>query len=245
MEEIVRTINRKGFDQEESEMQEQERPTPDKLQGFIENQVVEEKALKQVYGFLRNFLEDWLLKQQTEHTQSVLNIIYYFDSEDWQKTFSKFRTLFTEKLLDISANPYNKINLLRALGMLVSYDEFLTDKMFIQNLYKIISIHFKDKTLNIAIKNSWVVANFCANLEKVKNLEQTQVEEIYEMIVEYSLNPKEKILSNGYRALGLFLKNINQEFLKKLFIDAEDHNQRLKQLREIYMKALPETSPKV
>jgi hypothetical protein len=66
---------------------------------------------------------------------------------------------------------------------------------------------------NISIKFSWALANWCCNL---KEIPEKSCIDILKKLLDFSLCNKEKIIQNGVRGLGFFIKNVSHELFEKI-----------------------------
>lgn len=95
------------------------------------------------------------------------------------------------------------------------------------------------------IKNSWVLANLCANLTHFDKFSLAENNEILGMILLYCSSAKEKLVSNAYRALGYFISNNSDQILVELISNAEGGPKTLQSLREAYLRSFEPFSVKV
>jgi len=96
------------------------------------------------------------------------------------------------------------------------------------------------------IKNSWVLANLCANFTHFELFSTEENQKILLMSLGYCNSNKEKLISNGFRALGFYIKNNNDELLCKTIEGKDLEAENIKKaLSEVYKKPFSKCSVKV
>jgi hypothetical protein len=106
---------------------------------------------------------------------------------------------------------------IKLLGTLVSYEKFKYNSIFMKSVFDKIAENAVDKNISVALKNSWALANISSSVTaKLQSLWETDSaapplswKSILQIAVDYAQFNKEKIVSNGIRAMGCIFKNIN------------------------------------
>jgi len=112
--------------------------------------------------------------------------------------------------------------------------------------YSILSANMAEKNNNVMIKNSWVLANLCANLQNFDKFTLEENQNILSMILSYCNSSKEKLVSNGYRALGYYISNNKDDCLVKVMNFESSKSQEIaNSLKETYLKSFASLSVKV
>ncbi|RZK19807.1 MAG: hypothetical protein EOO43_11505 [Flavobacterium sp.] len=142
--------------------------------------------------------------------------------------------------------PTFKQSLLRLLGKICTFKQFYDHKGFSETIFEIVTLNYNEKNTNTLIKNSWVLANLCANREACENFKLEINQELLFMSLAYCLSNKEKLTSNGFRALGYFITNNSDEVLCQLATMESPKTQKIVEgLKEVYLRPFANSSVKV
>ena len=85
-------------------------------------------------------------------------------------------------------------------------------KSFRQRVYQIVIEASSDTNLNVQIRTSWTLANL-SFIDKDQLEDEYLAQETLIISIIYALSNKEKVVSNGLRALGYYLKRSNFQIL--------------------------------
>jgi hypothetical protein len=199
-----------------------------------------------LHVFVEKLLRNTFNHINHENTEYSLNVVYYLDEDDWDKYYTETRKLIISHIFTLNHIPMLKQPLLRLLGKICSFHFFVNMEGFPKIVFNILTMNSNEKNTNIMIKNSWVLANLCANQEacKIFGLETNQ--ELLLMSLNYCFSNKEKIVSNGFRALGYFISNNSDELLCQLpTLKNHKSEQIVKGLKNVYLRSFTTSSVKV
>ena len=87
-------------------------------------------------------------------------------------------------------------------------------KTFRKRVYQIILEAANDTNLNVQIRNSWTLANM-SFIDRDQMEDEYLAQETLIISIIYAISNKEKVASNGLRALGYYLKRANFKVLKE------------------------------
>jgi cysteine sulfinate desulfinase/cysteine desulfurase-like protein len=93
------------------------------------------------------------------------------------------------------------------------YYESEVFQAFRQRVYQIILEAASDTNLNVQIRNSWTLANM-SFIDSEQMQDEYLAQETLIISTIYALSNKEKVASNGLRALGYYLKRADFKELK-------------------------------
>ncbi len=203
-------------------------------------------SVKVFHCFLEKHFSNILNNPGSDFMEYVLNILYYLDEADWIAHYSETKMKLIGIIPKINTSQNLKQALLRMLGKICTFSTFINEGGFANTVYQTLKSNSNEKNNNIMIKNSWVLANLCANFANFEKFSLSENQDVLTMILLYCSSPKEKLVSNGYRALGYFISNNTDEILLKL-VTNKDQNAAdiLKSLREVYLKPFTTFSVKV
>jgi hypothetical protein len=194
-----------------------------------------EKLLRNIFNHINN-----------EDTEYGLNVVYYLDEDDWDKYYTETRKLIISHIFNLNHVSILKQPLLRLLGKICTFHFFVSVEGFPRIVFNILTSNSSEKNTNIMIKNSWVLANLCANQEACKSFGLEINQELLLMSLNYCFSNKEKIVSNGFRALGYFISNNTDEVLCQLpALKNHKSDQIVKGLKEVYLRSFTHSSVKV
>jgi len=180
-----------------------------------------------------------------DNIEYVLNILYYLEEGQWELYSDTKQKLLTQvsRLNNIQAL---KQSLLRLLGKICVFPHFIQMDNFYKIIYNVFTFNYPEKNNNIMIKNSWVLANLCANLKNFDVFTVEQNQEILSIILGYCNSSKEKLVSNGFRAIGYFISNTSDHMLCQILTKKNNKIGELKKaLGEVYLKSFETYSVKV
>lgn len=197
------------------------------------------------HNFLETHFSHILENSSSDFMEYVLNILYYLDEIDWVTYYPSTKAKLIEIISKINSSQNLKQALLRMLGKICTFSIFIKQPEFAGIVYQTLKSNANEKNNNILIKNSWVLANLCANFTHFEQFTLEENQEILSMILSYCSSPKEKLVSNGYRGLGYFVSNNSDETLVKLLTTGEKGKELLTSLREVYLKPFSSFSVKV
>lgn len=195
---------------------------------------------------LEKLLKQILSNVNDENIEFALNILYYLEETHWESYYHESKQKLLSQVYKLNNFQALKQSLLRLMGKVCVFSHFVKLENFPKIIYNVFTINYPEKNNNIMIKNSWVLANLCANLKNFDIFTAEQNQEILSMILGYCNSSKEKLVSNGFRALGYFVSNNTDQTLTKI---TELHNRKTEEvnrgLREIYLKQFDGFSVKV
>ena len=217
---------------------------------------------KNFHSFLCLKVKKGLISDNVELIISSLNIFSTlkmdsFDDDD-KKMAMEF-LLIVENLL--SKNASIKTAVFRTLGFLSLQKNY--QKFFAADVFKILIAGAQNlQNVNAKIKNSWALAcwlgcdeifmlniedkkgeemkNEESNNKKINNIQNISWKSIFSQIKELCHDGKEKVVCNGLRALGYFLKNISSDLFYQNF-----NEQNIKEVEIIITKRLVDNSAKI
>ena len=216
---------------------------------------------KNFHSFLCLKVMQGLVSDNVELIVSSLNIFstLKMDSFDDDKKMAMEFLLIVEKLL--TKNASIKTAVFRTLGFLSLQKNY--QKFFAADVFKILIAGAQNlQNVNAKIKNSWALACwlgcdeiFMVNMEdkkveemkneesnnkKMNNVQNISWKSIFSQIKELCHDSKEKVVCNGLRALGYFLKNISSDLFHQNF-----NEQNIKEVEIIITKRLVDNSAKI
>lgn len=195
---------------------------------------------------LEKLLKQILSNVNDENIEFALNILYYLEETHWESYYHESKQKLLNQVYKLNNFQALKQSLLRLMGKVCVFSHFVKLESFPKIIYNVFTINYPEKNNNIMIKNSWVLANLCANLKNFDIFTVEQNQEILSMILGYCNSSKEKLVSNGFRALGYFISNNTDQTLTKI---TELQNRRTEEvnkgLREVYLKQFDGFSVKV
>lgn len=216
---------------------------------------------KNFHSFLCFKVMQGLVSDNVELIISSLNIFstLKMDSFDDDKKIAMEFLLVVEKLL--LKNASIKTAVFRTLGFL-SLQKYY-QKFFAADFFKIIIAGAQNlQNVNAKIKNSWALACWLgcdeifminneekqgeeikkeeSNQKNKKNIQNVNWKSIFSQIKELCNDSKEKVVCNGLRALGYFLKNISSDLFHQNF-----NEQNIKEVEIIITKRLVDISAKI
>ena len=187
-----------------------------------------------------------MILADNEDVEYALDILFYLESKDWEIYYNEIKQLLINSLLKLNQNTSLKQSLLKLLSKVCIYEVFMNSDNFPNLAYKVITENNSEKNANILIKNSLVLANLCANLKNFDVFTMEQHQGILVLSLEYCNSNKEKIISNGYRALGYYISNNSDEILNATLVQKDVKTNYIKRnLMEIYKKPFNQLSVKV
>eukprot|EP00347_Sterkiella_histriomuscorum_P021491 403333793 len=159
---------------------------------------------------------------------SILSLLCNLDQHQWQQIFDD---KLTKEIINFIEHakypPLLKAASIKLLGYLVYFDNLFSDIKFKQKAYQLIFENQNDTNQNVQIRNSWALANMCCLDQSI--LDENILREVLISSVNYSLSTKEKVSSNGIRALGYFLKNIDEQVISQRILLEINKSMQLKQ----------------
>ena len=195
---------------------------------------------------LEKLLKQIISNVNSENIEFALNILYYLEESHWELYYKDTKNKLIGQIYRINNIQALKQGLLRLLGKICVFTHFASLENFPKIVFNVISMNYPEKYNNIMIKNSWVLANLCANLKNFDTFTVEQNQEILSMILGYCGSSKEKLVSNGFRALGYFISNNADATLCQIVnlknAKTEEVN---KALGEVYLKSFESYSVKV
>jgi hypothetical protein len=228
-----------------------ENQEPEIESGALKQPVVVQPKMKCVenikifHGFLEKLFCAMFTGENAEFLEYVLNILYYLDEDDWINYYYETKFHLINYIDKLNSTTALKQSLLRMLGKICTFNLFVSEEAFPKLVFKCLKNNILEKNNNIMIKNSWVLANLCANLTKFNEFSLEDIHDFLNMILVYCTSNKEKLISNGYRALGYFISNNSDDILDKLLSDSTKGEEICKSLREVYIRSFESYSVKV
>jgi hypothetical protein len=98
-------------------------------------------------------------------------------------------------------------------------------KAFRQRVYQIVLEAASDTNLNVQIRNSWTLANM-SFIDSEQMEDEYLAQETLIISIIYALSNKEKVASNGLRALGYYLKRADFKVLKEKIVPKINKSQQ-------------------
>ena len=181
-----------------------------------------------------------------ENIEFVLNILYYLEEDHWNQYYNETKKKLLAQIFRLNNIQALKQALLRLLGKICVFNTFIQTENFHSVIYNVLTLNYPEKNNNVMIKNSWVLANLCANLRNFEVFTVEQNQDILLMILGYCGSSREKLVSNGFRALGYFISNnFDQILCQILTIKNSKTKEVMTSLSEIYLKPFDSYSVKV
>lgn len=197
------------------------------------------------HGFLEKLFSSMFNGDNTDFLEYVLNILYYLDEDDWKNNYHVTKGLLIGCIDKLNSSSSLKQSLLRMLGKICTFSYFVSEEEFPKLVFKSLKNNISEKNNNIMIKNSWVLANLCANLNRFNEFTIEENHDFLNMILVYCTSNKEKLISNGYRALGYFISNNSDDILNDMISDPSKGQDICNSLREVYLRSFEAYSVKV
>ena len=195
------------------------------------------QLLESFRTMMSRIVREWLSDKQCEVCIAILSILNNLDASQWRQTFDAELThSVILPFLYTSARqlpPLLKAASIKQLGYMVYYDgEVFKDlKAFRQRVYQIILEAANDTNLNVQIRNSWTLANI-SFIDRDQLEDEYLAQETLIISIMYATSNKEKVASNGLRALGYYLKRANFKVLKeKILVKINKSQQQLHRLQ--------------
>jgi len=181
-----------------------------------------------------------------DNIEYVLNILYYLEEGQWNLYYCDTKQKLLSQVARLNNIQALKQSLLRLLGKICVFPHFIQLDNFHKIIYNVFTFNYPEKNNNIMIKNSWVLANLCANLKNFDVFTIEQNQEILSIILGYCNSSKEKLVSNGFRALGYFISNTSDNMLCQVLTKKNGKAEEIKKsLNEVYLKSFENYSVKV
>jgi len=210
------------------------------------NASLPQQKVLSLYVYLEEMMRNAFESQDAKAIESSLSLLYYINEEAWETHYSKIKDILLSQLLHLNTIPTFKQSLLRLLGKICTFKQFYDYEGFSQMIFEIVTLNYNEKNTNTLIKNSWVLANLCANREACENFSLEINQELLFMSLAYCLSSKEKLTSNGFRALGYFITNNSDETLCKLAtMESPKTEKIIEWLKEVYLRPFANSSVKV
>jgi len=240
IEETLKQMNSSDKKIEADDDLEEELNTPNNIS------LPQQKVLS-LYVFLEEMMRNAFESQDAKAIESSLSLLYYINEEAWETHYAKIKIILLSQLLQLNTIPTFKQSLLRLLGKICTFKQFYEYEGFSKMIFEIVTLNYNEKNTNTLIKNSWVLANLCANREACENFSLEINQELLFMSLSYCLSNKEKLTSNGFRALGYFITNNSDETLCKLASMEESPKTEkiIEALKEVYLRPFANSSVKV
>ena len=214
---------------------------PLNLSETIQSQSQVQQFHKLLAGFLQN-----IFNSNSENTEHILDILYYLQDRDWESYYKEVRNKFIEAFPTLNAQSNLKQSFLRLLGKLCTFSSFMKIAKFPRLVYEVVCQNANEKNNNVVIKSSWVLANLSANLSSFEMFSVEENQELFLLSLGYCNSPKEKLISNGFRALGYYISNNSDEILCKTIVTQNAKAENIKKtLSEVYKKPFSKYSVKV
>lgn len=202
--------------------------------------------LQHFHSFLAKFIKGILSDKNNDNTEHALDILYHLEEKDWELYYLETRDKFIETLPKLNTSTSFKQSFLRLLGKVCIFPSFINLPTFPKLVYDSVRNNSTEKNNNIMIKNSWVLANLCANLKGFEMFSNEENQEILLMSLSYCNSTKEKLISNGFRALGYFISNNSDEILCQTLALNKAKAENIKRaLIDVYKKPFAQLSVKV
>jgi len=241
IEEIMKYMNEY---KEENDNQEMEIETIKKEK--MATGIVSTIQMSSFHKFVASFLNTaFSSSKSSDYTEHVLDILYYLNEQDWEDYYSEIKEKFIDSLLELNYASFN-LSFLKLLGKTCIFTSFMNIDRFPKLVSKVILNNVNEKNNNTIIKNSWVLANLCTNCHNFDLFSLEENQQLLLTCLSYCNSTKEKIVSNGFRALGYFISNHTDESLCKTLALSNTNADKIKtSLREVYKKPFTKCSVKV
>ncbi|CAD8114348.1 unnamed protein product [Paramecium primaurelia] len=161
------------------------------------------------FNIIGNLQESFWQKQNKEVIEKMIKQISYI-----------YVQLFSDTPFNMSSL---KITFYKAIGTLCSSNSILQNPMAVQELSQMFN-KLQGNNVHVLEKSSWAAAN----LSSLVNLNQ----EFYQLFLNFGMNNKEKISTNGLRGLGYYLMKCQQAIINQDLINC-------------YANALSSKNPKI
>ncbi len=241
IEEIMKYMNECKDDNENQEM---EMETLKKEEKTASSETLASQA-SSFHGFVAGFLNH-IFKTSPENTEHVLDILYYLNEKDWEKHYSEIKEKFIDSLIELNATPSFNQSFLKLLGKACIFPSFMNIERFPKMVSKVILKNIHEKNNNTIIKNSWVLANLCTNCHNFNLFSLEENQELLLLCLSYANSTKEKIVSNGFRALGYYISNHSDQSLCDTLALSNVNSEKIKaSLSDVYLKPFTKCSVKV
>jgi len=205
-----------------------------------------ENKIRYFHTSLEKLFRQIVYNPNNENIEFVLNILYYLEEDHWNLYYTETKKKLLAQIFRLNNIQALKQALLRLLGKICVFNTFIQTENFHSVIYNVLTLNYPEKNNNVMIKNSWVLANLCANLKNFQVFSVEQNQDILLMILGYCGSSKEKLVSNGFRALGYFISNNCDEMLCQILTYKNSKAKEvITALSEIYLKPFDSYSVKV
>jgi len=167
----------------------------------------------------------------------LLCILGYLSEIQWQKLTPEVVGKAVNFAMKLKVGGLPQSVALKCIGSMITYKMFNSDSKFVDDTITKIILNKPDFSMMVATKNSWALANLAYCLENLSKL--SRFNELTEIAFHYSKSTKEKVCSNGIRALGYILKKC--DLIDKLKIGKDN----LDNVLSVIVNKLSVKSPKI
>ncbi len=168
---------------------------------------------------------------------AIMNVFGIMSETQWAKLSAPVVSKAVEFVMGVQGTGMAQSVALKAVGSMVTYGLFSKSHDFVQKTVAKIVANRADTSMLVATKNSWALANLSYCLEGLAKLERYP--ELGDCALIYARSLKEKVSSNGIRALGYILKKA--ETKEHFFIG----KQPLDSVLQVVVSHLGVKSPKI
>ncbi|CDW76050.1 heat repeat-containing protein 6-like [Stylonychia lemnae] len=184
----------------------------------VRNQPINQDSpyqIQSLINLIRQIVDEFLFNKQNTYSDvniSILSLLCNFDQSQWMTVFDeKYTKDIIYYVEHTKQPPLLRAASIKLLGFMVYFDNFFKDEEFKNKVYQLIFENSNDTNQNIQIRNSWALANVCCLNKHMTD--EYLIREVLICSINYASSNKEKVSSNGIRALGYFLMNIDTQKL--------------------------------